>query len=37
MFAPEWWYMALMGAAVGILMKVITKMSLVGAMWGDQG
>jgi len=36
MFAPEWWYLALMGAAIGILMKVITKMSLVGAMWGDQ-
>lgn len=35
MFIPEWWYLALMGAAVGILLKVITKMSLVGAMWGE--
>lgn len=35
MFAPDWWYMALMGAAIGILLKVITKMSLVGAMWGE--
>ncbi|MGV8129661.1 MAG: EhaG family protein [Methanolinea sp.] len=35
MFLPEWWYLALMGAAVGILLKVITKMSLVGAMWGE--
>jgi len=35
MFVPEWWYLALMGAAIGILLKVITKMSLVGAMWGE--
>lgn len=35
MFLPEWWYLALMGAAIGILLKVITKMSLVGAMWGE--
>jgi len=35
MFLPEWWYLALMGAALGILLKVITKMSLVGAMWGE--
>lgn len=35
MFTPQWWYMALMGAAIGILLKVITKMSLVGAMWGE--
>lgn len=35
MFFPEWWYLALMGSAIGILLKVITKMSLVGAMWGE--
>lgn len=35
MFLPDWWYLALMGAAIGILLKVITKMSLVGAMWGE--
>lgn len=33
MFLPEYWYLALMGAAVGILIKVITKMSLMGVMW----
>lgn len=35
MFAPGLWYLALMGAAVGILLKVITKMSLVGVMWDE--
>jgi energy-converting hydrogenase A subunit G len=35
MFLPGWWYFALLGAAIGILLKVITKMSLVGAMWGE--
>jgi len=33
MFLPGYWYLALMGAAVGILIKVITKMSLMGVMW----
>jgi energy-converting hydrogenase A subunit G len=33
MFLPEYWYLALLGAAVGILIKVITKMSLMGVMW----
>lgn len=37
MLAPDLWYLALMGAAVGILLKVITKISLVGAMWGEAG
>ena len=35
MFAPAFWFLALMGAAVGILLKVITKISLVGVMWGE--
>ncbi|MDD1656346.1 MAG: EhaG family protein [Methanomicrobiales archaeon] len=34
MFLPEYWYLAVMGAAVGILLKVTAKMSLVGTMWG---
>jgi len=34
MFLPQYWYLALMGAALGILFKVVAKMSLVGAMWG---
>ena len=36
MFLPEYWFVALMGAAVGILLKVTVKMSLVGTMWGEQ-
>lgn len=36
MFLPEYWFVALMGAAVGILLKVTVKMSLVGNMWGEQ-
>ena len=36
MFLPEYWFMALMGAAVGILLKVTVKMSLAGTMWGEQ-
>ena len=35
MFIPEYWLLALFMAAIGILMKVIVKMSLVGTMWGD--
>jgi energy-converting hydrogenase A subunit G len=34
MFLPQYWYIALMGAAVGIVLKVTVKMSLVGTMWG---
>ena len=36
MFLPQYWFVALMGAAIGILLKVTVKMSLVGTMWGDQ-
>jgi len=36
MFLPEYWFVALMGAAIGILLKVTVKMSLVGTMWGEQ-
>jgi len=36
MFLPEYWYAALMGAAIGILLKVVTKMALIGTMWGEQ-
>jgi len=36
MFLPEYWFVALMGAAIGILLKVTVKMSLVGNMWGEQ-
>jgi energy-converting hydrogenase A subunit G len=36
MFLPEYWFVALMGAAIGILLKVTVKMSLVGTMWGQQ-
>jgi energy-converting hydrogenase Eha subunit G len=36
MFIPEYWYAALMGAAIGILIKVVTKLALVGTMWGEQ-
>ncbi|HUW85359.1 MAG TPA: DUF2105 family protein [Methanoregula sp.] len=35
MFLPEYWFVALMGAAIGILLKVTVKMSLVGTMWGE--
>ena len=35
MFIPEYWLLALFMAAIGILLKVIVKMSLVGTMWGD--
>ncbi len=35
MFLPEYWFIALMGAAIGILLKVTVKMSLVGTMWGE--
>jgi energy-converting hydrogenase A subunit G len=35
MFLPEYWYAALMGAAIGILIKVVTKLALVGTMWGE--
>lgn len=33
MFLPQYWFFALMGAAIGILFKVIAKMALVGTMW----
>jgi energy-converting hydrogenase A subunit G len=36
MFLPQYWFVALMGAAIGILLKVTVKMSLVGIMWGEQ-
>ncbi len=36
MFLPAYWFAALMGAAIGILLKVTVKMSLVGTMWGGQ-
>ncbi|MFA5296263.1 MAG: DUF2105 family protein [Methanoregulaceae archaeon] len=36
MFLPEYWYAALMGAAIGILLKVVTKMALIGTTWGEQ-
>ncbi|MDP2798177.1 MAG: DUF2105 family protein [Methanoregula sp.] len=36
MFLPQYWFIALMGAAVGIVLKVTVKMSLVGTMWGEQ-
>jgi len=35
MFLPEYWLTAVFMAAVGILLKVAAKMSLVGTMWGD--
>jgi len=35
MFLPQYWFVALMGAAIGILLKVTVKMSLVGTMWGE--
>lgn len=34
MLFPQYWYAGVMGAAVGILLKVVAKMSLVGSMWG---
>jgi energy-converting hydrogenase A subunit G len=36
MFLPQYWLFAVMGAAIGILLKVTVKMSLVGTMWGEQ-
>ena len=36
MFLPEYRFVALMLAAIGILLKVTVKMSLVGTMWGEQ-
>jgi energy-converting hydrogenase A subunit G len=36
MFLPEFWLVALMLAAIGILLKVTVKMSLVGTMWGEK-
>jgi energy-converting hydrogenase A subunit G len=35
MFLPDYWFIALMCAAVGIVLKVTVKMSLVGTMWGE--
>jgi len=34
MFFPQYWYAGVMGAALGILLKVSAKMSLMGSMWG---
>jgi energy-converting hydrogenase A subunit G len=36
MFLPDYWFIALIGAAIGIVLKVTVKMSLVGTMWGEQ-
>jgi energy-converting hydrogenase A subunit G len=36
MFLHQYWFVALMLAAIGILLKVTVKMSLVGTMWGEQ-
>ena len=36
MFLPQYWFVALMLAAIGILLKVTVKMSLVGTMWGEK-
>ena len=36
MFLPVYWFVALMLAAIGILLKVTVKMSLVRTMWGEQ-
>jgi energy-converting hydrogenase A subunit G len=35
MFLPQFWFLAVMGAGVGILFKVLAKMSLVATMWGE--
>ena len=35
MFLPQFWFIALMCAAVSIVLKVTVKMSLVGTMWGN--
>lgn len=35
MFAPQYWYFAVMAAGIGILFKVTAKMALVGTMWGE--
>jgi energy-converting hydrogenase A subunit G len=35
MSLPQFWFIALMCAAVGIVLKVTVKMSLVGTMWGN--
>ena len=35
MFLPQYWFIALMCAAVSIVLKVTVKMSLVGTMWGN--
>lgn len=35
MFLPQYWFVALMCSAVGIVLKVTVKMSLVGTMWGE--
>ncbi|MDD1675492.1 MAG: EhaG family protein [Methanomicrobiales archaeon] len=33
MFLPQYWFLAVMGAGVGILFKVLAKMALIGGMW----
>lgn len=36
MFVPSQWFLAVMLAAVGIMLKIMAKMSLVGTMRGDE-
>jgi energy-converting hydrogenase A subunit G len=36
MFIPEYWMFALFLAAVGILLKVVVKLSLSATIWGDE-
>ncbi len=35
MFLPQYWFLAVMAAGGGILLKVSAKMSLIGTMWGE--
>lgn len=35
MFLPQYWLVALMCAAVGIVLKVAVKLSLIGTVWGE--
>ncbi|OPY39109.1 MAG: hypothetical protein A4E35_00343 [Methanoregula sp. PtaU1.Bin051] len=36
MFLPQYWFIALMCAGVGILIKVMVKLSLSGTVWGER-
>ena len=36
MFIPEYWMFALFLAAIGILLKVVVKLSLSATIWGDE-